>query len=230
MSVFSLNEIGINKIADETGIEKEKLIETIFKLRNSSFGGELEELYLKKKKINKEYEGVLVELILSMFGYTGYYKESDVVNGHYEKIGKFMVKFSQLESIIRLHYVMALKCNPQFFENLMYSLDISIMITTLKRYFEQNYKQKNFYPLLEKGLKDCRKAVSVRNDICHGRWVVEKNGEMILLKINRGSLDSELVVRVRKDMDSLIFNINESIVSMSYLLHLTKRHDFQGEV
>lgn len=227
MSVFSINDMELNKLVDETGIEKERLIKEICKLKNSSIEEKLEGLLLKFKEIDKKHEDLLVDLILSMFGYSGRYEGSDILGEYYKKIGEFMVKFSQLESIVRLHYAMALKCNSQFFENLMYSLDISIILTTLKRYFEEKYKQNNFYPLLERGLKDCHKAVNFRNNICHGRWFIEKNGEMILLKINRGSLKSEIIIRLNKDIDSLVFNINESIVSMSYLLHLTRRHDFR---
>jgi hypothetical protein len=110
----------------------------------------------------------------------------------YKLIGEFIVKFSQLEALLRFAIGIESRVQSDMREAFMMMLDFALLVSVLRTYYE---KKLHADPVLCKrmmaALSQCLAVNDERVRVAHGMWILDDVRTAQLLHLRRGTLSSK---------------------------------------
>ena len=144
----------------------------------------------------------------------------------YKLIGKFLVKFSHLEALLRLVFGIESKVQSSMKETLMMTFDFSLLVSTLKSFYEIELNENK--ALQKKMIAALNKCLSLNNErvqVAHGTWILSSEKTAKLLKLQRGNLSSRIHYGDHAALQGLISNAEDAFKQIVSALHEVYDYD-----
>lgn len=181
---------------DELTPEK---IEAIYKWLETEPGQRYTEHSKKISELVEQQKKIIYELLTWL--------ENPIQNNtvSFNLIGKFMVKFSHIEALMRTVFGIESRVHSSFKETLMMTFDFTLLVNTLKSFYEDKLKENiTLQKRIISALNLCLSINTDRVKVAHGTWVLNENEVAMLIHLKRGALSSDIHFGDQKELFDLI--------------------------
>lgn len=137
----------------------------------------------KMQELSKSQKSLLLEFLKTIIGPSN--QDDDL----YKEVGKFMVGFSGIESVLRMLIGIESKVQSLFKEAFMMIFDFSTLVNTLKGFYKKTIKDEKNKKTILKLLSECLDINNHRVKIAHGSWMFQ-DGKGVLLHMKKGAINS----------------------------------------
>lgn len=162
----------------------------------------------KRRELGNEQKRVLLDFLKMIVGPV--IQDDDL----YKEIGKFMVGFSGMESVLRLLIGIESKVQSIFKEALMQVFDFSTLVNTLKEFYKQTITDEEEKKNIIRLLNECLNINNDRVRIAHGSWIFKEDGRGSLVHMKKGRIRSDEffgniseIKSINEKLRTIIFNL-----------------------
>lgn len=162
-----------------------EMFERIDRWLDTEQGRRYIELIDRRIRLGREQREILEQFVVDLTGPT---VEKDEL---YREVGKFIVSFSHLETMLRFLIGIESKVQSSFKEAFMLMFDFANLVQTLSSYYKENIEDEIIRNRILKLLKKCHSMNQNRVKIAHGTWYFNNESRGSLVHMKRGGIKSQ---------------------------------------
>lgn len=161
-------------------------VEAIRRWLETDSGKRLLEISRRIDKLRQEKKSTLTE-------FAQWIKSPDVdKDASFKLIGEFVVRFSQLETLLRVVLSAEARVQSDLRDAFVMALDFALLVSVLKNFYEKKLSgNAALRGRVNSALNQCLAVNNERVRVAHGMWILDEAGMAKLMHFRRGALASD---------------------------------------